>query len=224
MSSRRDCSTRIVRTRLTGVRGEHTDSQMGVDRCITSSSGQVLVLPIRDVEVGLGVTVLLSQTEINNVDLVAALADTHEEVVRLDITVDEGLGVNVLNARDQLISEEKDGLQGEFSVAEVEEVLQAGSEEIEDHGIVVTLGTEPADKGDTDTTSKGLVNTSFIFELRVLGLDALELDGNLFTRDDVGSEVNVAEGATTDFTTDTIFITDAKILQEEKVSTPFFIT
>ena len=173
---------------------------------------------------GLGVTVLLSQTEINNVDLVAALADTHEEVVRLDITVDEGLGVNVLNARDQLISEEKDGLQGEFSVAEVEEVLQAGSKKIEDHGIVVTLGTEPADKGDTDTTSKGLVNTSFIFELRVLGLDALELDGNLFTRDDVGSEVNVAEGATTDFTTDTIFITDAKILQEEKVSTPFFIT
>jgi hypothetical protein len=197
---------------------------MGVNRGITSSSGQVLVLPIRDVEVGLGITVLLSQTEINNIDLVAALADTHEEVVRLDITVDERLGVNVLDARDELISEEKDGLQGEFSVAEVEEVLQAGSEKIEDHGIVVTLGTEPADKGDTDTTSKGLVDTSFIFELRVLGLDALELDGNLFTRDDVGSEVNVTEGTATDFTTDTVFITHAEILQEEKVSTLFFIT
>jgi hypothetical protein len=58
----------------------------------------------------------------------------------------------------------------------------------------------------------------------VLGLDALELDGNLFTRDDVGSEVNVTEGTATDFTTDTVFITHAKILQEEIVSTLFFIT
>jgi hypothetical protein len=73
---------------------------MGVDRGITSSTSQVLVLPIRDVEVSLGVTVLLGETEIDNVDLVATLADAHEEVVRLDITVDEGLGVDVLNAGD----------------------------------------------------------------------------------------------------------------------------
>ncbi len=56
---------------------KHTDAQVGVDGGITSSSGQVLVLPIRDVEVGLGVTVFLGQTEIDDIDLVAALADTH---------------------------------------------------------------------------------------------------------------------------------------------------
>ena len=76
---------------------------MGVDGGITGCAGQVLVLPVRDVEVGLRVTVLLGQTKIDDIDLVAALADAHEEVVGLDITVDEGLGVDVLDAGDELV-------------------------------------------------------------------------------------------------------------------------
>ena len=187
---------------------------MGVDGGITSSSGQVLVLPIRDVEVRLWVTVFLGQTEIDDIDLVAALADTHEEVIRLDITVDEGLGMDVLDAGDELIGQQKNGLQGELAVAEVEKILQAGSEEIKNHGIVVALGTKPADKWDTDTTGERLVDTGLIFELGVLGLDRLKLDGNLFTRDNISAEVDVTEAATSDLTTDAVLVADAKILQE----------
>lgn len=187
---------------------------MGVDGGITSSSGQVLVLPIRDVEVRLWVTVFLGQTEIDDIDLVAALADTHEEVVRLDITVDEGLGMDVLDAGDELIGQQKNGLQGELAVAEVEKILQAGSEEIKNHGIVVALSTEPADKWDTNTTGERLVDTGLIFELGVLGLDRLKLDGNLFTRDNISAEVDVTEAATSDLTTDAVLVADAKILQE----------
>jgi hypothetical protein len=164
-----------------------TDTQVSVDAGIAGGTSQVLVLSIRNVEVCLGIAVLLGQTEINDVNLVAALANAHEEVVRLDITVDEGLGVDVLNAGDELIGEEQDGLQGEFAVAEVEEVLERGAEQVQDHGIVVALGTEPAHEGDTDTASEGLVDAGLILKLRVLGLDALELDGNLFTGDDVGA-------------------------------------
>jgi len=135
MSSRRDCSTgrislSMLRYMKSGQEGR-TDAQVGVDGGITSGSGQVLVLPIRDVEVGLGVTVFLGQTEIDDIDLVAALADAHEEVIRFDITVDEGLGVDVLDAGDELIGQQKNGLQGELAVAEVEEILQAGAEEIQ---------------------------------------------------------------------------------------------
>ena len=96
---------------------------MGVDRSITGSTRQVLVLSVWDVEMGLWVTVLLGQTEIDHVDLVATLSNAHEEVVGLDITVDERLGVDVLDTRDELIGEEQDGLQGELPVAEVEQVL-----------------------------------------------------------------------------------------------------
>jgi hypothetical protein len=135
---------------------------MSVDRCISSSTSQVLVLTVRNVEVSLWVTVLLGQTEIDNIDLVTTLTNTHEEVVWLDITVDEGFGVNVLNAGDELISEEQNGLQRELSVTEVEKILQTGSKEIKNHGIVVALGSEPADKWNANTSSEGLVDTSLI--------------------------------------------------------------
>ena len=193
----------------------HTDAQVGVDRSITGGTSQVLVLTVWDVEVSLWVTVLLGQTEINDIDLVTTLTNAHQEVVGLDITVDEGLGVDVLDAGDELIGQEENGLQGELAVAEVEEILQTGAEEIQDHGIVVTLSSEPADKRNTDTSSEGLVDTSLIFELGVLGLDALQLDGNLLARDDVGSEVDVTEGAATDLSANAVLVTDAKILHKE---------
>lgn len=165
--------------------GRHTDTQVGVDGSVTGGTSQVLVLSVRNVEVSLGITVLLGQTEIDHVDLVATLANAHEEVVGLNVTVDERLGVDILDTRDKLIGEEQDGLQRELAVAKVEEILEGGTEEVQDHGVVVALGAKPAHEGDTDTTSERLVDASFILELGVLGLDALELDSNLLARDDV---------------------------------------
>ena len=158
---------------------KHTDAEMGVDRGITGSASQVLVLPVRNVKVSLGVTVLFGQTEVDDIDLIATLANSHQEVVRLDITMDKRLSMDVFDTGYELIGQEQDGLQRELAIAEVEQILQAGAKQVEDHGIVVTLGAEPADEGDTDTTGKGLVDAGLIFELGVLGLDALELDGNL---------------------------------------------
>ncbi len=100
---------------------------MGVDGGVTSGTGQVLVLSVRDVQVGLGVSVFLGQTEVNHVDLVASLADTHEEVVRLDISVDEVSRVNVFDSRNELIGEEEYGLEAELSVAKVEQVFKGGA-------------------------------------------------------------------------------------------------
>ena len=72
-------------------------AQVSVDASVTGRASQVLVLPVGDMEVRLGVAVLLGETEVDDVDLVAALANTHQEVVGFDITVDEVTGVDVLN-------------------------------------------------------------------------------------------------------------------------------
>lgn len=160
----------------------------------------------------LGVTVLLGKTKVDHVDLVTTLADAHQEVVGLDVAVNERLGVDVLDAGDELVRQQKDGLERELPVAEVEKILQTGSEKVQDHGIVVTLGSEPTDERDTNTTSEGLVDTSLIFKLGVLGLDALELDGDLFSGDDVGAQVNVTERSGTDLAADTVLVTDSEIL------------
>jgi len=193
--------------------GIHTDTQVSVDGGITGSACQVLVLSVWDVEVGLGVPVLLGETEIDHVDLVTTLANTHQEVVGLDITVDEGLGMDILDARDELAGKKENRLEREFAVAEVEKILQTGAKEIEHHGIVVALGTKPTHERDADTASEGFVDTSLILELGVLRLDGFELDGNLLARDDVGSEVNVTKRTGTDLATDPVLVADTQILE-----------
>lgn len=70
---------------------------MSVDGCITGSPRQVLVLTVWDMEVRLRVTVFLCQSEVDDIDLIPTLANPHQEVVRLDITMDERFGVDVLD-------------------------------------------------------------------------------------------------------------------------------
>lgn len=73
---------------------------MRVDRSVTSCSSQVLVLAVWDVQVGLGIAILLGKTEIDDVDLIATLSNTHEEVVGFDVTMDEVARVDVLDTGD----------------------------------------------------------------------------------------------------------------------------
>lgn len=182
-----------IAKRLHVIAARLLDTQVSVDGSVTGSASKVLVLSVRDVEVSLRVAVLLGQTEVNNVDLVATLANTHQEVVGLDVSVDEGLGVDVLNSGNELVGEQEDGLKRELAVAEVEQVFEGRPEEIKNHGVVVALGAEPANEGDANTTRKGLVDASLVLKLGVLGLDGLKLDGNLLARNDVSAEVDVAK-------------------------------
>lgn len=73
---------------------------MGIDGCITGSASQILVLAVRDMQMSLRVTVLLCETKINDIDLVATLADTHQEVVWFDVTMNEIFGMNVFDTGD----------------------------------------------------------------------------------------------------------------------------
>jgi hypothetical protein len=199
-----------------------------VDAGIAGGTSQVLVLSVRDVEVRLRITVLLGQTKVDDIDLVAALADAHEEIVRLDVTVDERLGVYVLDAGDQLVGQQQHRLQRKLAVAEVEEVFQGRAEQVQDHGVVVALGAEPTHERDADATGERLVDAGLVLELGVLGFDALELDGDLFARDDVGAcvwlarvrladspartEIDVAERAAANLAADSVLVADAEIL------------
>jgi hypothetical protein len=186
---------------------------MCVDACVPGCAGQVLVLTVRNVEVGLRVTVLLSQTKIDDVDLVATLSDAHKEVIRLYIAMDEGLGVDVFDAGDELIGKEEDSLQRELAVAKVEEIFQTGPKQVQNHGIVVTFSSKPANEGNPNTSGQRFVDTSLIFELGMLGLDGFEFDGNFFPRYDVRSKVDVTEASTADLASDAVFVPNAEILE-----------
>ena len=76
------------------------NTQMGVDGGVTSGTCEVLVLSVGNVKMGLRVSVLLGETKVDDIDLVAALPNTHQEVIRLDVTVDEVARVDVLDSGD----------------------------------------------------------------------------------------------------------------------------
>ena len=100
------------------------DAEVGVDGRVPGRAREVLVLPVRYVLVRLGIAVLLGEAKVDDVHLVGALAEAHEEVIGLDVAVDERLGVHVLDPRHELIGEHEHRLQRQLAVAKVEQVLQ----------------------------------------------------------------------------------------------------
>ena len=77
-----------------------------------------------------------------------AFAQPNEEIVRFDISMDEGFGVDVFETAEELISEHEDCFELEAAAAVVEEVFEGWTEEVEDHYVVVAFDAVPADIGD----------------------------------------------------------------------------
>jgi hypothetical protein len=74
---------------------------MCVDAHITGSAGQGFAFAVRNVLLRLGIAVLLGHAEINNMDDVGCLGagTTDKKVVGFDVTIDEVLLVDCLDAR-----------------------------------------------------------------------------------------------------------------------------
>ena len=106
--------------------------------------------------------------------------------------MDERFGVDVFDTRDELICKKQDGLQREFAIAEVEKVLQTRTKKVQNHSIVITFCSEPADERDTNTSGEGFVDTGLIFKLRMLGFDTLKFDSNLLSRDYIGAYITIS--------------------------------
>jgi hypothetical protein len=66
--------------------------------------------------------------------------------------------INNFVGTDQLIGQKKHSLQAELAVAEVEEILERRTQQVEDHGVVIALGTIPPHERNANTASKSFVN------------------------------------------------------------------
>ena len=62
---------------------------MGVDTGVSWGASQVLVFSIWYMGICFRITETLCQTKVDHVDLIAALADAHQEIIWLDITMNE---------------------------------------------------------------------------------------------------------------------------------------
>lgn len=113
-------------------------SQMRVDAHVTSRAGQALVLREGDVLARLRVDVLFRQPEVDYVYAAVFVErlSTDEEVLGLDVAKDQVALVHVLDALEELNGDHAHGLDAEFAIAQVEQVLQIRPQKFHDECVV----------------------------------------------------------------------------------------
>ena len=99
-----------VADRLQIVTSGLLNALVGGNGGVSGGTGQVLAILVGNV-LAIAVLVALCETEINNVDVVTGrIRTTDKEVIRLDITMDNALLVDLLNAADELDGDHQHGL------------------------------------------------------------------------------------------------------------------
>ena len=99
------------------------DSLVRCDGSISGGSCQVLSILVWDVY-SLVILVTLSQTKIDNVHIVpGVISASDEEVIRLDISMDQSLLMDFLDALYQLDGNQKYGLEVELALTGLEQIF-----------------------------------------------------------------------------------------------------
>lgn len=73
-----------------------TYSKVSVNTSIASSSGQILVLPVRYVLVSSAIPIFLGQAEVDDIYKITLFAQAHQKVVRLYISMNEVTTMDVI--------------------------------------------------------------------------------------------------------------------------------
>lgn len=81
--------------------------------------------------------------EVDGVQRVAFFPRSHDKVTRLDVAMKEALGVDVFYLGDGLVGDEEHGLEGQASMAIVQQVFQRRAKKIADQDVKITLCSDP---------------------------------------------------------------------------------
>ncbi len=138
---------------------------------------------------------------------VAALAQAHQEVVRLDVPMDEVVTVHKRGKHGDLVS------QTVFSMKRPPQKLKRSSRLGPKSRITMMLkspSVEPLHRRDADEQIYS-VDFGLDHQLGVLGVDAFQLNCRLVVVRDVLSKVNFIEGTTPDFPTESVAISDSQL-------------
>ena len=125
---------------------------MRVDAGVPRSPRQVLILTIGYVKTRTRVAILLCETIINKEHFVTLLENAHQEIVWLDVSMNEVFVVKELDTADHLVCQHEYSFHGKATRTEVEQILQAGSQEVHNEDVVVLLLPEISENIDHSLT------------------------------------------------------------------------
>lgn len=89
--------------------------------------------------------VLFGQSKVNYVDEMRVFSHSHQEIVGFYVAMENVLFVEDLYSLDHLLSDLENGFERESLVAIVEEIFEAGAQDVHEHDIVLTFGGEGVD-------------------------------------------------------------------------------
>ena len=173
---------------------------MVVQGSVPGRADEAFGLDEGNVLVRLGVAVLLGQAEVDHVDDARFLAQTDQEVFWLHVPVDQVLGVQGLDAGHQLVCDQQDCFERESLAAELEELLEVGTQQLHHHGVVAAFAAVPEDDGNPLAALQGLEDFGLVLQLARLFTGLFELYRDFLVVLDVDPVENVPEGTGADFT------------------------
>ena len=88
----------------------------------------ILNWPVGNVLTGTVVPEFFGQSVINEEKFVTVSADSHEEIVGFNVSVDEVLIMDEFNATNHLICKHQHRFHGETPWTEIEQILQGGTQ------------------------------------------------------------------------------------------------
>ena len=109
---------------------------MTVDAGETCRANQMWFPGTTGIGLHLGITAFRSKAQIRHIYLISMLPYTHQEVHRLDISMDDALRMDSSETTNELVSEHQYCFEGELAAAKVEKVFQTRPQEIKHHSVV----------------------------------------------------------------------------------------
>lgn len=127
------------------------------------------------------------EAQIRHINQIPLLPHTHQEILRLDVSMNDALGMDIFETVKELVDEHQHSLERDFATAEVEKVFQTRPQKIKNHSIILTLRLISVDSWNTDTTGKEPIGISFAFQQGGIDKHMFEFDSDIFAGIDVDS-------------------------------------
>lgn len=140
---------------------------MAVDTCkVCSTEKMLLSSRLRVVVAQLRPLKIPRKAHVGHVDLICTLAQAHQKIVGLQITMHNTAGMDKLDSREQLIGQQQCRLEAEATIAKVEQVFKAGPKQLHDHDAIRLLLTCPVHGGNASTARKPLIKVNVLLYWR----------------------------------------------------------
>ena len=145
--------------------------------CVPGKAG--IKVPLLDV------ATFRCESQVGHINLIPLLPHTHQAIFWFDISVDEIIGMDIIQTANELVGEHQNGFKREGATTVIEKVFQTGTQQIKHHRVIFTLGRIEVYTWNTSTTRKRSINVSFTLEERGIDGNVFKFDSNLITGVDI---------------------------------------